>query len=74
MEKSELKENMAVVNKRYGTRENVVKTDVLMKDSADGWVPAVLYVGEDRFKPGVNQMFCKRETDFLKEFDALPEN
>lgn len=70
MTKDQLHDTIKVVNKKYGTEELVLLHNVLMKDSAKGWVPAVVYVGPDRFSlTGELKMFCKREEDFLNEFE-----
>lgn len=67
MKRGELTLHRKVVNIKHGTEEEIIKVNVLMKDSVRGWVPAVVYEGIDRYT-GALVTFCKAEEDFLNEF------
>lgn len=70
MKKEDLIGSRRVINLKYGTEELILMPGLIMKDSAKGWIPAVIYIGPDRLSPDHElKIFCKAEEDFLNEFE-----
>ena len=68
MKLKELKNGLVVVHRKYNRQYKIVECNMRIKDSANGWVDAILYAPlyENEYN-----CFAREKQSFLDEFEIV---